>query len=139
MSYLIQQRNESCLRYPSINQNPINHFTHLFFTNGNGVEFEDGNPVTLVSFDRTIPWTEYYKEEKSFSFIKDYIEDYDIPNEIERLQNEIERLQNGNDPYYSGKSYKELYDKEMSRLNNIKELGKYYIIAYLILLIQTKP
>lgn len=84
--YLLQARNESCLMYRNINTNPRYFFNHLFFTNGNGIDFENGNPVAFVSFNRSVPWTEYYKQTIDFEILKEhYIERYlehDIKNSL---------------------------------------------------------
>jgi hypothetical protein len=94
--YLRQEYYESCLLYPSINQNPRYHFEHLFFVNGNGVDFIDGNPHRVVNFDRAIPWVDYYKEEKSWeellSFWQDRIQEDECEDCFKRREETAKRL-----------------------------------------------
>lgn len=112
MSYIIEARNTYCLNYPAINQNPIDFFSHLFFTNGNGIEFVNSNPVEYLSFGRYVPWMDYYKTEKSLDSMREYIEDYILPNQVE-LDLESESY---------GRSYQDIWDNEITYLNNICEL-----------------
>lgn len=108
--YIIQERNESCIQYANINQNPRDHFEHLFFVNGNGVEFSNGNPVNIMRFYREIPWAEYYKEIIPFDTIKDrYIDRYleqDVHKTAEMLNSD----------------YNKVYKQAQKELNNIHEL-----------------
>lgn len=113
MSYLIQERNESCLKYASINENPIDHYSHLFFTNGNGVDFFEGNPVRIIPYGRYVLWTDYYKSTTSFSHIRDYITEYELPNYIEH---QLESTP------YSNRTFSEVWDDEIIKLNNIIEI-----------------
>ena len=85
--YLIQERNENCVNYRNINKNPRYHYSHLFFRNGNGVEFIDGNPVVEVAFNRTIPWSEYYKDTISLDELKERYSEYHLENDIEETFN----------------------------------------------------
>lgn len=112
MSYLIQERNESCITYSLINQNPIDHYKHLFFTNGNGVDFVDGNPVVFVKYGRYIPWSEYYKHTTTFEYIKDYYIDYELSTEVAR--------QEKNEPHYG--DWDTIWTREIENLDAIEEL-----------------
>jgi hypothetical protein len=44
----------------------VDDLTHLFFVNGNGISFKNGNPVVSVEFNRTIEFKNYFKECKEF-------------------------------------------------------------------------
>ena len=80
--YIRQAVRESQLKFPSITKRPKDYFIHLFFTNGNGKEFLDGNPVIEVEFERSISYIEYYKEQKSFEELKEFYFDRLAENEI---------------------------------------------------------
>ena len=118
MNYLIQERNESCVKYRNINENPIQHYQHLFFTNGNGVDFINGNPVQLVEFWRVIPWADYYKNTTTFEYIKEYFIEYTLPNQIEE---QVAQFQT---------SYSELYDDEVKKLNELQEITTHQMTDY---------
>jgi len=113
MSYLLQKRNESCVEYALINQHPIDFFRQLFFTNGNGIEISNGNPVEVVNYGRTIPWIEYYKEETTLDDIKDYFVDY----KLERKVQETQKMIRGMD------SYSNIYKDALAELDDIYELS----------------
>lgn len=109
--YLLQARNESCVMYRNINRDVKNFFTHLLYTNGNGIEFQNGNPVELVSFYRTIPWEHYYAEELKLDNIKSqYIKRY-LEQDCIETQKIIQRH-----------NFQSLWDEALIELDNIKEL-----------------
>ena len=81
--YLRQEYYESCLKYPNINQKPQYHFQHLFFTNGNGIEFLNGNPHYGVHFNRFIPWVDYYQEKKTWVELLEFWQDSILDQECE--------------------------------------------------------
>ena len=115
-----------CLKYPTINQNPISHFTHLFFVNGNGTEFIDGNPQTLV-YSKYLPWLDYYNEGKPFQVLYDYEKYYNIPLQISQyIKNRNETTKNLIDEdikkLINADTYKTLYNAEIEKLDNIVEL-----------------
>ena len=102
-NYIRQAVRESQLEYPSINKDPLQYFNHLFFTNGNGIEFVDGNPVVWVRFNRTVPYTEYYKDQVSFDDLMEYynerMKECDIEKEFDflrELYDDMDVLDNDN-------------------------------------------
>ena len=70
-NYLRQAIRESQIKYTIVHQDILSFFRHIFFTNGNGIQFIDGNPVMEVEFYRTIPYTEYYKDQLDFELMKE--------------------------------------------------------------------
>lgn len=113
-NYIRQAVRESQLKYPSITERPIDYFNHLFFTNGNGKEFLNGNPVEIVSFWRTIPYIEYYRDQKSFEELKEHYFDRLAETKIEKeFKYMMERFIYDGDPlekenYFWDKACKEV-------------------------------
>lgn len=124
--YLLQERNESCFKCPSINQNPRNHFSHILFTNGNGIEFEDGNPVNIVGFNRVIPWTSYYRQGVPFEETKSYYMDHLYYKEVQEMFDARKSVYEYPPMKMGGEAESRLWDKVhnevLERINNIKEL-----------------
>ena len=121
--YLIQRRNESCFKYLLINQNPRNYFEHLFFVNGNGVDFEDGNPVEIVDFNRTIPWTEYHKQEIPFEDIKKYYLERMCDNCLsENFRNKKSIFNRYGKDETDDEIWEKVYKDSDKQISNIKEL-----------------
>jgi|APSaa5957512576_1039674.scaffolds.fasta_scaffold07983_9 hypothetical protein len=70
--YIIEYIKESQAEYPSISQSPVDVLRHLLYVNGNGVVFENGNPVITDSNQlRYIEFREWYKQFVPFSYIVD--------------------------------------------------------------------
>ena len=89
MNYLIEYRNDQVVKYASANQSPVNFFTHLFFTNGNGIEFEDGNIVEYWTNGRTINIKDIYKYSISLNEVKNkYNESISKEKQLEYLFNQ---------------------------------------------------
>lgn len=110
MSYIIQYIRESQAKYPNISSSPVIVLEHLLYTNGNGVNFEHGNPVVQVSFKRTIPFIEYYRDEKSFSELVKHLNE----NREQEIEETYNRLQNINKIFIScGKNDKGKTDNEL--------------------------
>lgn len=76
MNYLHQYILESQVNYPQLFKHPINVLNHILYTNGNGVEFVNGNPVQIVHFYREIPFKDYYQQELSRDQMIHYFEKY---------------------------------------------------------------
>ena len=96
-NYIRQAVRESQLVYPSITKTPLQYFNHLFFTNGNGIEFVDGNPAAGVSFYRSVPYSEYYKDQISFDDLMEHYNDrmreYDIEKEFKSIREMSETME----------------------------------------------
>ena len=126
MSYLIQERNENCVKYRNINVNPRYHYSHLFFINGNGVEFKDGNPVVGVEFNRTVPWSEYYKDTISLGELKEHYSHYHLENDIEetfeRSKEFTELMKEIREPAPESALWIAARNKETQTLANIEEI-----------------
>ena len=86
-NYLTQYINESQIQYASIFPYPINVLKHLLFTNGNGVDFVDGNPVEYLPFQKLIPFKDYYKDTKSFEENLEYFKEYHSEAQINENYN----------------------------------------------------
>ena len=112
--YILQAYRESCIKYPNINQNPRDHFDHLFFTNGNGIEFYDGNPHVWVEFNRLIPWKDYYRDQKLMDELKEYFWDYMVESELEENFKIIEEFQSQLPNYSPDKLWDKL-DKDIRK------------------------
>jgi hypothetical protein len=97
-NYLHQYIRESQIEYPSISKTPVSVLKHMLFTNGNGVEIDGSNFVEYVSFYRTVPFTEYYKDTRTFQEMKEYHSDR--CSEKEYLEN-YERIKDTNEFYKS--------------------------------------
>jgi len=75
MNYMIEYRNEQVVKYASSNYSPVCFFSHLLFTNGNGIEFENGNIVDYWTNDRKIRIEDIYKTKISLDQIKENYND----------------------------------------------------------------
>lgn len=91
-NYLRQAIRETQIKYTISNEHPLSYFRHLFFTNGNGIVFLDGNPVIGVEFYRTIPYTEYYKDQRSFDDLKEEYFEYHANNDVQHEYKIISRV-----------------------------------------------
>jgi hypothetical protein len=66
-NYIRQAIREAQLNFPLTNTHPVNYFNHLFFTNGNGVLFVDGNPaIYLIKPNRSIPYTSFFNSSNTW-------------------------------------------------------------------------
>ena len=63
---------------------PLDALESLLLGNGCGFEFENGNPVIKVNFNRNIPYSNYYKEEKSFEDMKKFYIEYKYQSRIKQ-------------------------------------------------------
>jgi len=121
--YLMQEYRESCINYPNINQNPRNHFSHLFFTNGNGIDWVDGNPVVWVKFNRDIPWKEYYRDTKPLSNMMEFFRDYMLEVEIEETFQRRKEFWETLPDYDEDKLWDKVRDDEVSIRENLYDLS----------------
>ena len=89
MNWLKQKIRESQARYPNVHKTPADVLSHMLFCIGNGVEIDNsGNFVQRVGFGRSVPYTEFYREQTTFSFLTDQLDEYD--NEIDEIERRIE-------------------------------------------------
>ena len=120
LNYIRQFLKESQLNYTSIYPTVTDVLIHLLFVNGNGYDFIDGNPHCDLSYNRTIPFTEFYKDQKSFESCKEYYYKYCLDRKVAENVKQVKsyNLQNLTDD--------ELYEKEYktctSRLDNLQDI-----------------
>lgn len=131
-NYIKQYIRESQINYPSIFPKPINVLKHLFFTNGNGYEIVNGNPVEYVDFGRYVKLEDYYSSYKSYEDCLEYYKEYKLDANV----NESFRSRKGwNDKLKESSSealrnmykdddelYKAIYQDAINDLNNIEVL-----------------
>jgi len=128
-NYLLQARNEAVLRYPLINQRPIDYFSHLLFCNGNGIEFVHDNPVVEFEFQRKLPYKIYYQELMNFNVAKelymDRNQDMDI---LDMMKSQIRVHDIIGDPYDADEIHESQRKNYYALYNNIHELAEHNMI-----------
>lgn len=96
---------EKQLSFPSIYKKPIQIFSHMLYMLGNGVEFVDGNPVVNISYDRHIPYEQYYGIYKPFEECLEHYYRYYKDQDVEKYYDLIKGFN------FSDKSEEELWKK----------------------------
>ena len=126
-NYIISARNQNCFNYPTINQHKNDFFNHLFFTNGNGVEFNDGNPIVGFQYGNWVYWQDFYKHSFSFEDIRTEYFDRYFEYDLEKSYNIVSdikcRLQGGelNDRMVDD-VWEEVRKDQLLNIDNIQEL-----------------
>ena len=110
LDYIRQFLKESQLDYSLIYPTITDVLIHLLFVNGNGVTFINGNPQCDLSYNRTVPFTEYYKDQKTFETCKEYYYNYYLERKVS------ENVKRGKEYNFQNLTDDELYENEYKKI-----------------------
>lgn len=127
-NYLLNARNQHCFNYPILNDSPHKFFNHFFLSDGDGIEFVDGNPVVEFQYGGRVWWTDFYKHSKSFGDIKEEYMDRYFEGDVEeayRLRLEFKtKISDGElSNETENQVWKEVAVEQESRINRFEELS----------------
>lgn len=82
MEYIVQYIHEMMILTNATRDTPQKVLIDLFFTRSTGKKWVNGIPHMVVEFNRLVPFTEYYKQEKSFDELVEFYKDYLLEDDI---------------------------------------------------------
>jgi hypothetical protein len=93
--YLIEYIKQTQADFPLDSTSPVDVLTHLLYTNGNGVEFVDGNPVVVHDEGlRHTSFKDWYSHVVPFQDIKDRLnQDWNVNKQVKDYYNSITGMQ----------------------------------------------
>jgi hypothetical protein len=113
INYLISEYIIDSFNYVNINQNPRYHYNHIFFTNGNGIDFINGNPHVFVH-NQNVLWSDYYDRYIDFNKIKS--------DKLFNIKDICDDKYNYYKKFNLNISYETICDNNRKLINNIQNL-----------------